>query len=265
MPFLFEAKEQLRTTDNTKKFFIAASALAALAVIILANGYHSGFAELNALSNQLIPAEVWGVITLFGDALIYIALAATICSRWPQYIWYFFLGGVPQALIVNGIKHLSEMDRPLAVLASKDFHHYGPPHDWGSFPSGHTATAALGCGLVLALSKSKLLAASAISIAVLVGLSRIALGVHWPIDILAGAAIGLVNAGLAIHIGQRWGGGLNKWPYAFLMAVMAFCCYQLIGHDGGYPWAGYLSPILAISGFIGLGLCLQPLLKQEQP
>lgn len=65
-----------------------------------------------------------------------------------------------------------------------------------SFPSGHSATAAAG-----ALTLSVIYPAFApllVPAGLLVILSRVYLGVHFPVDVLAGAAIGLATAGLVL-------------------------------------------------------------------
>jgi undecaprenyl-diphosphatase len=65
-----------------------------------------------------------------------------------------------------------------------------------SFPSGHSATAAAGA---LALSVIYPGFAPLLVLAgFLVILSRVYLGVHFPVDVLAGAVIGLVTAGLVL-------------------------------------------------------------------
>ena len=68
---------------------------------------------------------------------------------------------------------------------------------WGSsFPSGHTlATAAFATAAVVCVDRirpaaSRLAFAIAVSWVLLVGLSRLLIGVHWPTDVLAAACIG---------------------------------------------------------------------------
>lgn len=59
-----------------------------------------------------------------------------------------------------------------------------------SFPSGHaTAIAALAC-LLIVLCRRWWMVIVAVALALLVGYSRIALGVHRPVDILAGYFVG---------------------------------------------------------------------------
>lgn len=75
--------------------------------------------------------------------------------------------------------------------------------DPNSFPSGHTC-AAFSAGLVWARTlPGGWLRKAAVVQAVLMGLSRLYVGVHYPTDVLAGAVVGTVCALLALTIGKR--------------------------------------------------------------
>lgn len=64
-----------------------------------------------------------------------------------------------------------------------------------SFPSGHTSAAFTWLlGLALLLGARRSVVAAAVGLAALTGLSRIVLGVHYPLDTLVGAAIGIASA-----------------------------------------------------------------------
>lgn len=84
-------------------------------------------------------------------------------------------------------------DRPRSNLVSQGSHVYT-----ASFPSGHSMMAAvvyLTLGALLARVRphkrvKAYILSSAVVLTVLVGISRVYLGVHWPTDVLAGWAVG---------------------------------------------------------------------------
>lgn len=80
-----------------------------------------------------------------------------------------------------------------------------------SFPSGHSALSAAFfgslAGLAAASSRRRREAAghlaAGVAIVFLVGFSRVALGVHWPTDVLAGWAVGFGWLALVFAVGER--------------------------------------------------------------
>jgi undecaprenyl-diphosphatase len=80
-----------------------------------------------------------------------------------------------------------------------------------SFPSGHTTTTfAMAVFLVWAL-RGRGMAWWIVVWAVLVGVSRIYVGVHYPLDIVAGAALGAVGGSLGWMVAD-WFGWLDNGP-----------------------------------------------------
>lgn len=86
-----------------------------------------------------------------------------------------------------------------------------------SYPRGHAMLSAvlyLTLGVLLAEAQKNpraqlYILAVAIALTLIVGLSRVYLGVHWPTDVLAGWSIGAAFA-LAVWLAVRWGPRL--WP-----------------------------------------------------
>lgn len=73
------------------------------------------------------------------------------------------------------------------------------PHT-GSFPSGHSATA-FACAAVIAWASPRL-ALPAFVLAALVAWSRVYVGVHWPLDVLGGALLGVLVATALLRLAR---------------------------------------------------------------
>jgi undecaprenyl-diphosphatase len=80
------------------------------------------------------------------------------------------------------------------------YQHLDPVTDL-SFPSGHSAQNAC-LYLLLALLVHKRIGWLGVPLAMLIGLSRVVLGVHWPTDVLAGWMEGAAFALLGAHVSQ---------------------------------------------------------------
>lgn len=92
-------------------------------------------------------------------------------------------------VVVNfTIKPLVARERPW--LAIEGFVNLVDEHDPNSFPSGHTNAAFAFAIGAWAAGPKRWMKIAAICAAVLMGLSRLYVGVHFPSDVLAGAAIG---------------------------------------------------------------------------
>jgi undecaprenyl-diphosphatase len=74
------------------------------------------------------------------------------------------------------------------------------PHSH-SFPSGHAATS-FACATVLAAFAPRAAPAFFV-LASAIAYSRLYVGVHWPLDVVAGAALGVVTALLLLAISRR--------------------------------------------------------------
>jgi undecaprenyl-diphosphatase len=75
--------------------------------------------------------------------------------------------------------------------------------DYASFPSGHAAFFfALATGVFL---YNKKLGIWYFIAAILMGLARIFVGVHWPSDILAGAVVGIISGIIVNEIFEKYG------------------------------------------------------------
>ncbi len=159
---------------------------------------------------------VWNNAARLGTALaehqllpVYLGLALTIALRWPRvlpvrsvlaYAW----GNLMLFLAVYGLlKPWADFPRPLAVFGPHAVHVLGAPKLAHSFPSGHAAFAAV-LAASFAFSMPRPWNALPWVFLLWVCWSRIAVGAHFPADVVGGALIGLVCAGLAHLLARFW-------------------------------------------------------------
>jgi undecaprenyl-diphosphatase len=92
--------------------------------------------------------------------------------------------------VTSLFKYGVQRDRPPAVVLDPE-PLVGVPTT-SSFPSGHTSTS-FACAYVISRLAPRLTVFVYV-LAALIGFSRIYVGVHYPLDVLAGAVLGLVVA-----------------------------------------------------------------------
>jgi membrane-associated phospholipid phosphatase len=123
---------------------------------------------------------------------VFVAAALLLAVLWRRPLLLATLVGADLAgsWVSLGLRQWIGRDRPPEVYPTpKPLVHV--PHS-GSFPSGH-ATTAFACAAVLAWASPRL-AAPAFVLAAAIAWSRVYVGVHWPLDVLGGAALGLLVA-----------------------------------------------------------------------
>ena len=147
---------------------------------------------------------VMRVITTLGNGgafWIVLTLLLLIFKRTRRMGVYCAASMLLTLLVVNlCIKPLAARTRPyeliegLQILVSR-------PHDY-SFPSGHSANS-LTCAWTIFRLAPKKYGVPALVLAVLIALSRLYVGVHYPTDVLAGAAIGVLLSEVALRALRR--------------------------------------------------------------
>jgi len=143
---------------------------------------------LTPLSKLFLPAGITAVIVLTVGYVV-------ARNRGALPVVTGVAAGGAAWLLADVAKAIADRPRPYQVMADAVLRQ--PPAHGTSFPSSHTAVT-LAVALALAPFLARPLAAAGIGYAVLVGWSRVYLGVHYPLDILAGAGIGMAVAGLIL-------------------------------------------------------------------
>jgi undecaprenyl-diphosphatase len=129
------------------------------------------------------------------------ALITMVFPRKRAAAWRLLLA-VIFTFVLNDVILKPVFDRPRPFLVDAGITVIDAKPTSGSLPSGHAAMAVAG-----AIAGSRMLPGSAWvwwPLAVLVAVSRVYIGVHWPSDVLAGAVIGLGSAWFVL-------GGANRW------------------------------------------------------
>lgn len=180
-------------------------ALMLLGLLLASGGNRSLFLWLNH-GGHVFGTTLWLHLTMLGDGAVALALVLPWIRRAPRCFWAALYAAVIAGLWTQVTKQLIDVPRPPSVLAAGAFFQSGPVYRHLSFPSGHAAAAFALAGIwVMTLDGRRLLRAVMLLLATLISLSRIMVGVHWPIDILWGMIGGWIAAwsGLALH--GRWG------------------------------------------------------------
>lgn len=154
-----------------------------------------------ALQSFSVPIGFWEACTFLGGAiLIPIGVALVLAAAFSRRIRLAIIVAlvlIIAAVFTEVVKELVARPRPTAnpLVSAPGY----------SFPSGHTLNSTVTYGiLVLVAWRSRLPLAVrravlilAVILPLLIGLSRIALGVHWPTDVLAGWLAGVAFVALA--------------------------------------------------------------------
>jgi glycosyltransferase involved in cell wall biosynthesis/membrane-associated phospholipid phosphatase len=228
--------------------------VAATGVLVATRSNVQVFSFFNswAGSNQ----GVWSAITFLGDGAVALALALLAARRLPRLVWAAVIAALLATAWVHGGKHAYDERRPLATLEKSEVKVIGPELRYSSFPSGHTATVFTVAGVcILGLRLGIGASLAFLGIATLVGVSRMVVGAHWPLDVLAGAFGGWVAAVLGVALAERWSFGLR--PAVQGLATLLFIAAAVLllsGYDGRIPGAGWIARVIGFCALLGFAV-----------
>lgn len=206
----------------------------------------------------------WANVTLLGDGLVCAVLLLPWLRRHPERVWGGLLGALIMFIILRTFKGLISLPRPLGVLPEEMVNVIGPGHRKSAFPSGHAATIFLYFGIWALSERRRWLSVLLVFPAVLVGISRMAVGVHWPSDVLAGAALGWISAWLGLRWAQRtpWGTGRRAMGILATLLLISATVLLLVDHTG-YPGVLWLQRSIALACLVWGGGATAAVLMQE--
>lgn len=138
------------------------------------------------------------LMSRLGDGVFWYALLFGILLMQGEAAWlpvlHIIATGLSGTLVYKWLKGKALRPRPYQVL--QDVWLTGKPLDYFSFPSGHTLHAATFSCMILAYYPS--LSILVIPFSIMVAISRVVLGLHYPSDVFAGAVIGIAMSAISL-------------------------------------------------------------------
>lgn len=217
---------------------------------LLLNHYFAGYSQ-----------SFWSNVTLFGDASVLLPLCSLVLFVRPSAL-LAVLTSVPMAALSTQLgKAFWSVPRPGAILDQAHFRVIGEVlSGHNSLPSGHTITIFTATIAMLVIFFPKIQTAYdwclvylVVGFAAVVGVSRIAVGAHWPMDVLNGCAFGWLAGISGALIVQKWACGWSLWSSRKQCFGAGLVLGLMSGHLIIRAWFTFSgSTILWISGSIGL-------------
>lgn len=214
-------------TTNKKLFAICFSlGVFSLALFLHDDINRSMFIWVNSLFPQPI---LWVTITNLGGFMCASCLLIIVLRNNLQLLANALVAAFILNIVVQGGKTFFSISRPEHLEHFPDLIKLGPLLVDYSMPSGHTSTAFMTAMFIIRcyeLTGWRLWLV--IASASLVGLSRMAVGAHWPSDVLAGAALGSLIGSLCANL--RFNTQTKAITYAVYLLCLPFIALAI--HHG---------------------------------
>jgi len=156
--------------------------------------------KLSHASQYRLVRHWFRLMSRLGDGVFWYTMLLGILWVQGEPAWlpvlHIISTGLSGTLVYKWLKGKTLRPRPYQVL--QDVWLTGKPLDYFSFPSGHTLHATAFTYMTLAYYPT--LALLVIPFSVMVAISRVVLGLHYPSDVLAGAVIGVAMSVISIGL-----------------------------------------------------------------
>lgn len=153
---------------------------------------------IHRTSTRPAVLRVFSAVSHLSDAWVWLLLLPLLVAfggaAGPRAAWLMFTVGAVNLAIYSILKRFTRRPRPFEQCPG--VRACVPAADQFSFPSGHTLHA-----VAFACLLSNFYPAMALPLwafAALVAASRVVLGLHYPSDVLVGAALGMLSAAVAL-------------------------------------------------------------------
>lgn len=221
-------------------------------LLIFTNTNKEVFFILNSLSNYSSPI-IWSNLTVLGNTLVAFVLFLPLLRERNDLLWPIIFAAIASMLISHGLKHFLAIPRPPAIL-SKDFLTViGPVYKRNSFPSGHATTIFTIASLLIFTSTNTKFRVFMFLSAALIALSRVAVGVHWPTDIIGGMLTGWFSSYLGLTLYSKIKQKLPVINFSIISGIILISAFVLLGFFKlKYPGTDALKNIVGILAIINI-------------
>lgn len=183
-----------------------------------------------------LPAIFWTGLSLLGNGWGILGVTAPLIVWSPRLLWGWLCAAPFAVLFARSGKFFIESPRPAAVVDNAQMRVVGEFLHNVSMPSGHTLTAfAVATGILLAISAGNRWRHGWLLVLALgTGISRIAVGAHWPGDVAVGAALGLLSGMLGHQLWRRVPDNWllpTRWPLRTVALLQMVAIYHLIAEE----------------------------------
>jgi membrane-associated phospholipid phosphatase len=233
----------------------AASGLLMLA-LYLSGDNQVLFLWINGHAGAATGDVFWANVTVLGDSLVALTLLLWLVGRRGDIVWAVIVAAVVATALSQGLKHVLDVARPAAVLSPDVIHVIGTTYRRDSFPSGHTTTVFTVLGVVCLRLERRAWAGLLLPVGMFIALARVAVGAHWPMDLLGGAVCGWIAAVCGVWLASRASWGEGRWGQTVIGIFLVAAAIGLIDYDTGYHQARMLERFLAVASLIAGGINL---------
>ncbi len=190
---------------------------------------------IQSIANPFLDG-VMQAVTILGEQIFLVPVAALLFWCVSKELGYWLCGCAAAGnLSVNALKAVFAVARPIGIEGIRVLR--ASTATGTSFPSGHTQAGANFCtALARATGRRRFFVIAAI-VPVLIAVSRLYCGVHWPTDVLAGLAIGILLPLLLWMLYRRISPG--KRPLFFLCITLLFLPFLFLKGDVGDLWKSF--------------------------
>lgn len=152
-------------------------------------------------------------VTILGSEGFFLVMFSIIFWSYNKLLGFFGLVFMPVAIFIT-----SEIPKDMIRLPRPDVRGVTVPTY--TFPSGHSSGAVSVWGFLAIIFKKRWLWVLSILVIILVGLSRVMLGYHFPGDVLGGIVTGSVLLAALFGLGSRLEPGiLEKYSFSTLLSA----------------------------------------------